>query len=110
MARTAGRRRLAGRAAAQDFGYGRRARLDSRRAGGLGRAMPAPLIPPAYPPAFLAAPGCGDAHILPLAGDASFRRSFRAVDAERRAATMAAPPPHGPPRPTTAVADTLVST
>src|SRR3546814_5609460 len=86
MARTAGRRRLAGRAAAQDFGYGRRARLDSRCAGGLGSAMAAPMIPPAHAPAFLAAHGWGDAQILPLAGDASFRRYFRVVDGERRAA------------------------
>src|SRR3546814_5266816 len=69
MARTAGRRRLAGRAAAQAFGYGRRARLDSRCAGGLGSAMAAPMIPPAHAPAFLAAHGWGDAQILPLAGD-----------------------------------------
>src|SRR3546814_2216485 len=88
MARTAGRRRLAGRAAAQDFGYGRRARLDSRCAGGLGSAMAAPMIPPAHAPAFLAAHGWGDAQILPLAGDASFRRYFRVVDGERRAVLM----------------------
>src|SRR3546814_19389347 len=105
MARTAGRRRLAGRAAAQDFGYGRRARLDSRCADRLGSAMAAPMIPPAHAPAFLAAPGWGDARILPLAGDASFRRYFRVVHKGRQAVLMEAPPPPAEPRPFSAVAE-----
>src|SRR3546814_19123668 len=94
MARTAGRRRLAGRAAAQDFGYGRLARLDSRCAGGLGSAMAAQMIPPSHAPAFLAAHGWGDAPILPLAGGASFRRYFRVVVCQRRGVLLAPPPTH----------------
>lgn len=39
------------------------------------------------------------AKILPLAGDASFRRYFRIVDADRQAILMDAPPPHENPRP-----------
>src|SRR3546814_6052621 len=57
--------------------------------------------------AFLAAHGWGDAQILPLAGDASFRRYFRVVDGERRAVLMDAPPPHEDPRPFIAVAEFL---
>src|SRR3546814_15030902 len=67
--------------------------------------MAAPMIPPAHAPAFLAAHGWGDAQILPLAGDASFRRCFRVVDGERRAVLMDAPPPHEDPRPFIAVAE-----
>jgi aminoglycoside/choline kinase family phosphotransferase len=57
------------------------------------------MIPPAGAPAFLAANGWGDAEILPLAGDASFRRYFRAVAPGRAAVLMDAPPPHEDPRP-----------
>src|SRR3546814_2511682 len=56
-----------------------RARLDSPGAARLGRAMAPPMIPPAAAPAFLAAHGWEGAEILPLAGDASFRRYFRVV-------------------------------
>src|SRR3546814_20668858 len=105
MARTAGRRRLAGRAAAQDFGYGRRARLDSRCAGGLGSAMAAPMIPPAHAPAFLAAHGWGDARIMPLAGDGSFRRYIRVVDKGRQAVLYDAPPAPAEQRPLIAVVE-----
>src|SRR3546814_6869328 len=94
----AGGRWVGGRASAQGVVDGRRARLDSRCAGGLGSAMAAPMIPPAHAPAFLAAHGWGDAPILPPAGDASFRRYFRVVDGERRAVLMDAPPPHEDPR------------
>ena len=69
--------------------------------------MAAPMIPPAHAPAFLAAHGWGDAQILPLAGDASFRRYFRVVDGERQAVLMDAPPPHEDPRPFIAVAEYL---
>src|SRR5690606_38403970 len=107
MARAAGERKLAGGAEPPDFGRGRRARLDSRCAGGLGSKMAAPMIPPAHAPAFLAAHGWGDAQILPLAGDASFRRYFRVVDQGRQAVLMDAPPPHEDPRPFIAVAEFL---
>ena len=39
--------------------------------------MASPMIPPPHAPAFLAAAGWAGAEILPLAGDASFRRYFR---------------------------------
>lgn len=58
----------------------------------MGAAMAAPMIPPPHAPAFLAAHGWGGAAILPLAGDASFRRYFRVVDGERTAVLMDAPP------------------
>ena len=69
--------------------------------------MVALMIPPAHAPAFLAAHGWGDAQILPLAGDASFRRYFRVVDGARQAVLMDAPPPHEDPRPFIAVAEFL---
>ncbi|MFN7029442.1 MAG: aminoglycoside phosphotransferase family protein [Sphingopyxis sp.] len=69
--------------------------------------MAAPMIPPAHAPAFLAAHGWGDAQILPLAGDASFRRYFRVVDSARQAVLMDAPPPHEDPRQFIAVAEYL---
>jgi len=69
--------------------------------------MAAPMIPPPHAPAFLAAHGWGDATILPLAGDASFRRYFRVVDGARQAVLMDAPPPHEDPRPFIAVAEYL---
>ncbi|MEJ7926612.1 phosphotransferase [Sphingobium sp. AN641] len=65
------------------------------------------MIPPAAAPAFLAGIGWGDAAILPLAGDASFRRYFRVVDGGRRAVLMDAPPPHEDPRPFIAIAEHL---
>ncbi|WP_257551238.1 aminoglycoside phosphotransferase family protein [Sphingopyxis sp. DBS4] len=65
------------------------------------------MIPPAHAPAFLAAHGWGDAQILPLAGDASFRRYFRVVGEGRQAVLMDAPPPHEDPRPFIAVAEFL---
>lgn len=66
------------------------------------------MIPPAAAPAFLDSVGWGDARILPLAGDASFRRYFRIIDNERQAVLMDAPPPHEDPRPFLAIADHLV--
>jgi aminoglycoside/choline kinase family phosphotransferase len=56
--------------------------------------MAASMIPPATAPAFLAAHGWEGAEILPLAGDASFRRYFRAVKDGRSAVLMDAPPAH----------------
>ena len=52
------------------------------------------MIPPAAAPEFLAAHGWGDAEILPLAGDASFRRYFRVVRGSETAVLMDAPPEH----------------
>jgi N-acetylmuramate 1-kinase len=57
------------------------------------------MNPPAAAPAFLVDAGWGEAQILPLAGDASFRRYFRVVEHERSAILMDAPPPHEDPRP-----------
>ena len=67
------------------------------------------MKPPAHAPEFLAACGWGGAKILPLAGDASFRRYFRVVKGDRSAVLMDAPPPHEDPRPFIAVAEWLVS-
>jgi aminoglycoside/choline kinase family phosphotransferase len=71
--------------------------------------MAAVMTPPPYAPAFLAANGWADAEILPLAGDASFRRYFRVVDGNRRAVLMDAPPPHEDPLPFIAIAEYLCS-
>jgi aminoglycoside/choline kinase family phosphotransferase len=61
------------------------------------------MIPPASAPAFLAANGWAGAQILPLAGDASFRRYFRVVDGDRRAVLMDAPPDKEDSRPFLAI-------
>ncbi|PTQ07504.1 aminoglycoside phosphotransferase [Sphingomonas oleivorans] len=52
------------------------------------------MIPPPAAPDFLAAHGWADGRILPLAGDASFRRYFRVVAPGRTAVLMDAPPEH----------------
>ena len=70
--------------------------------------MASPMKPPAHAPDFLAASGWGGAEILPLAGDASFRRYFRVVHGERSAVLMDAPPPQEDPRPFIAVAEWLI--
>lgn len=67
------------------------------------------MIPPAGAAPFLVQAGWGGADILPLAGDASFRRYFRIVDGGRHAVLMDAPPPHEDPRPFIAVAEHLSS-
>src|SRR3982751_2809239 len=67
------------------------------------------MKPPAHAPEFLAASGWAGADILPLAGDASFRRYFRVVSGDRTAVLMDAPPPHEDPRPFIAVAEWLAS-
>jgi aminoglycoside/choline kinase family phosphotransferase len=65
------------------------------------------MIPPAHAPEFLASCGWAGAEILPLAGDASFRRYFRIVDGDRSAVLMDAPPQHEDVRPFVAVAEWL---
>jgi aminoglycoside/choline kinase family phosphotransferase len=65
------------------------------------------MIPPAGAVDFLRSQGWGGATILPLAGDASFRRYFRIVDGARRAVLMDAPPPHEDPRPFIEIAQWL---
>ena len=72
--------------------------------------MPSSMIPPAHAPDFLASCGWQGAQILPLAGDASFRRYFRVVHGDRTAVLMDAPPPHEDPRPFIAVAEWLIGT
>ena len=72
--------------------------------------MASPMTPPPHAPDFLAASGWEGAEILPLAGDASFRRYFRVVQGDRSAVLMDAPPPHEDPRPFIAVAEWLVGT
>jgi N-acetylmuramate 1-kinase len=67
------------------------------------------MTPPAAAPDFLARAGWHDAEILPLAGDASFRRYFRVVAPGRRAVLMDAPPPYEDPRPFLTVAEHLIS-
>lgn len=57
------------------------------------------MNPPASAPRFLAANGWEGAEILPVAGDASFRRYFRAVLPGKSAILMDAPPPYEDPRP-----------
>ena len=69
--------------------------------------MVSDMIPPAAAPAFLAQAGWAHAAIVPLAGDASFRRYFRVIDGARRAVLMDAPPPHEDPRPFIAIAEHL---
>jgi hypothetical protein len=63
----------------------------------------ADMIPPAGAGAFLDAHGWGG-EIVPLSGDASFRRYFRVRSHGRDAILMDAPPPHEDPRPFLSVA------
>ena len=70
--------------------------------------MSVSMIPPATAPDFLARNGWGEAEILPLAGDASFRRYFRVVLGGVQAVLMDAPPPQEDPRPFIRVAKWLV--
>lgn len=71
--------------------------------------MASDMTPPAAASAFLEGAGWGDADILPLAGDASFRRYFRVAAPGRRAVLMDAPPPHEDPRPFLTVAEHLIA-
>jgi aminoglycoside/choline kinase family phosphotransferase len=66
------------------------------------------MIPPPHAPDFLASCGWQGAEILPLAGDASFRRYFRVLRGNRSAVLMDAPPPHEDPQPFIAVAEWLI--
>ena len=54
----------------------------------------ADLTPPPGARSFLDRHGWAGAEIVPLAGDASFRRYFRVQQGARRAVLMDAPPPH----------------
>src|SRR5437762_4505637 len=85
-----------------------RENLDSQGAPVMGGTMASPMTPPPHAPDFLASCGWGGAEILPLAGDASFRRYFRVVHGERSAVLMDAPPPHEDPQPFIAVAEWLI--
>src|SRR5438477_370672 len=75
----------------------------------MGEPMASSMTPPPYAHEFLASCGWPRAQILPLAGDASFRRYFRVVEGNRTAVLMDAPPPHEDPRPFIAVAEWLAS-
>lgn len=66
------------------------------------------MNPPVAAPDFLIAAGWSGAEILPLAGDASFRRYFRVIDHDRRAILMDAPPPQEDPRPFITIAEWLI--
>lgn len=65
------------------------------------------MIPPEGADQFIAAAGWEGAEIVPLAGDASFRRYFRVVRGEESAVLMDAPPPHEDPRPFISIAEHL---
>ena len=66
------------------------------------------MIPPAAAPAFLAAHGWGGARIVPLAGDASFRRYFRVHgEGGTTAVLMDAPPSKEDSRPFLAIGEQL---
>lgn len=71
--------------------------------------MATDMKPPTAAADFLKHHGWGDAQILPVAGDASFRRYFRVQDGDRRAILMDAPPPHEDPAPFIAIAEYLTS-
>ncbi|MEG3180278.1 aminoglycoside phosphotransferase family protein [Sphingomonas sp. LT1P40] len=62
------------------------------------------MNPPEAAVPFLNSIGWGDGEILPLAGDASFRRYFRVQAPGRVAILMDAPPPHEDPRPFISIA------
>ncbi|HYG29443.1 MAG TPA: phosphotransferase [Allosphingosinicella sp.] len=66
------------------------------------------MIPPDAAPEFLAAHGWEGAQILPLAGDASFRRYFRVVRGGESAVLMDAPPEYEDIGPFLAVAGHLI--
>jgi aminoglycoside/choline kinase family phosphotransferase len=74
----------------------------------LGEPMAAPMIPPAAAPDFLEKHGWGGAEILPLAGDASFRRYFRIHRGGDTAVLMDAPPEHEDVEPFLTVAGHLL--
>lgn len=67
----------------------------------------ADMTPPAGADEFLGRAGWSGAQVLPLAGDASFRRYFRVVRGNASAVLMDAPPPHEDPRPFLSVGEWL---
>ena len=74
----------------------------------MGRPMAPAMSPPPHVHDFLATCGWRGAEIVPLAGDASFRRYFRVISGDRQAVLMDAPPPHEDPRPFAAVGRWLI--
>ena len=70
--------------------------------------MAVTMTPPSSAADFLERHGWAGAQIVPLAGDASFRRYFRINAEDRRAVLMDAPPPHEDPRPFVAIASWLI--
>ena len=72
-------------------------------------SVPLTMTPPPAARAFIDDAGWEGAEILPLAGDASFRRYFRVVQGDAKAVLMDAPPPHEDPRPFVKMADYLCS-
>lgn len=69
--------------------------------------MATPVKTPAAAPDFLVASGWADGEVLPLAGDASFRRYYRVVAPGRTAVLMHAPPEHENSQPFLSVAEHL---
>lgn len=69
----------------------------------------ADMIPPPGAQAFLDRCGWPGADVLPLAGDASFRRYFRVRSGDKAAVLMDAPPPHEDPRPFVRMSEYLQS-
>jgi N-acetylmuramate 1-kinase len=65
------------------------------------------MQPPEGVEEFLELNGWGGSRIEPVAGDASFRRYFRALNGNRKAILMDAPPPHEDPKPFIDIADYL---
>ncbi len=65
------------------------------------------MRPPQGVEEFLERNGWGGSRIEPVAGDASFRRYFRALNGHRKAILMDAPPPHEDPKPFIDIADYL---
>lgn len=61
--------------------------------------MATEMKPPAAAQEFLEKAGWKGARIVPVAGDASFRRYFRAIKGDDEAILMDAPPPHEDPKP-----------
>jgi aminoglycoside/choline kinase family phosphotransferase len=72
-------------------------------------AMASKMILPEGLDEFLAAHGWAGARVVPLAGDASFRRYFRVIGDRGHCVLMDAPPPHEDPRPFVAIAEWLIS-
>lgn len=67
------------------------------------------MIPPEGADQFVADAGWEGAEIVPLAGDASFRRYFRVICGHESAVLMDAPPPHEDPRPFISIAEHLLA-